>query len=234
MVAMIYEARPNVTADAAALSIKTGNAVILRGGSMAIESCVTIALRPARAAAGAGLPEHSIQIIASVDREDTDELMTLHGLVDVLIPRGGAGLIRYVVEDASPGDRDRRRQLPRVRRRRPPTSDMALAILVNAKASGPSVCNAAESLLVHERRSPTRSLPAGPGASRAPGVDGRTATSSRARWAPIDVVPATEADWGTEYLSSTSRSPSSADSMTAIAHINEYGTGHTEAIVTDD
>jgi glutamate-5-semialdehyde dehydrogenase len=150
VVAMIYEARPNVTADAAALCVKTGNAVILRGGSMAVHSNLAITRVLASAAAGAGLPEACIQSVSSTDREAANELMSLHGMIDVLIPRGGAGLIKSVVENAKVPVIETGVGNCHVYVHEAADAKMAQRIVVNAKCQRPGVCNAAETLLIDE------------------------------------------------------------------------------------
>jgi len=233
VVAMIYEARPNVTADAAALSVKTGNAVILRGGSMAIESCVAIASVLARAATGAGLPEDSIQIIPSTDREDTDELMTLHGLVDVLIPRGGAGLISYVVENAKVPVIETGTGNCHIYVHRSADPEMARRIIINAKCDRPGVCNAAESLLIDEEIY-EHALPPILKSLEFEGVEVIADEKTRALGAITRIRPATEEDWATEYLDMRISVKVVAGLDEAINHINTYGTSHSEAIVTED
>jgi glutamate-5-semialdehyde dehydrogenase len=233
VVAMIYEARPNVTADAAALSVKTGNAVILRGGSMAIESCVAIASVLARAATGAGLPENSIQIISSIDREDTDELMTLHGLVDVLIPRGGAGLISYVVENAKVPVIETGTGNCHIYVHRSADPEMARRIIINAKCDRPGVCNAAESLLIDEEIY-EHALPPILKSLEFEGVEVIADEKTRALGAITRIRPATEEDWATEYLDMRISVKVVTGLDEAINHINTYGTSHSEAIVTED
>ena len=161
VVAIIYESRPNVTSDAAALCLKSGNAAFLRGSSTAFHSNTAIAAVLREAVAKVGLPEDSIVLVDDTSREAAIEFMQQRGLVDCLIPRGGA-----VADRVDPGARHgavrdrRRRQLPRVRRLGDADLDMAEAILVNAKTQRPSVCNAAESLVLHADRWPRRSWPA--------------------------------------------------------------------------
>ena len=150
VVAMIYEARPNVTADAAALCIKTGNAVILRGGSLAIQSNLALTRVLAQAAASAGLPDTCIQSVESTDHAAADELMGLHDYIDVLIPRGGAGLIRSVVENSKVPVIETGSGNCHVYIHETGDADKARRIVINSKCQRPSVCNAAESLLVDE------------------------------------------------------------------------------------
>ena len=235
VVAMIYEARPNVTADTAGLCIKTGNACVLRGGSLAINSCVTMAQVLAAAAEGAGMPAGCIQVIESTDRAATTQLMEATGLVDVLIPRGGAGLIRACVENA---------KVPVIETGVGnchiyvhATADMnkAIPILINAKTQRPGVCNAAESLLVDECAADEQ-LPALLVALARKGV-AIHADEHAARLAAelgIPVQPATEEDWGTEYLDLEISVKCVAGLDEAIEHINRFGTGHSECIVAQD
>ncbi len=150
VVGMIYEARPNVTADAAGLCIKTGNAVILRGGSMAHNSNLALTRVLASAACGAGMPEGCIQAIETTDHSAAEELMGLHGYIDVLIPRGGAGLIKSVVENAKVPVIETGTGNCHVYIHTAADPEMARKVVINAKCQRPSVCNAAESLLIDE------------------------------------------------------------------------------------
>jgi len=232
VVAMIYEARPNVTADAAALCVKTANAAILRGGSMAIHSCLAISDVLSEAATLAGLPEHSIQSITSTDRAATDELMSLHGLIDVLIPRGGAGLIRNCVENSKVPVIETGVGNCHVYVHSGADPEMALRIIMNAKCQRPGVCNAAESLLVDEAVC-EEYLPPILRALQGAGVE--LHGDERTRALGVDgVIPATEQDWGTEYLDMKMSVKVVAGLDEAIDHINTYGTKHSEAIVTGD
>ncbi len=232
VVAMIYEARPNVTADAAALCVKTANAAILRGGSMAIHSCLAISDVLSQAATLSGLPEHSIQSITSTDRAATDELMTLHGLIDVLIPRGGAGLIRNCVENSKVPVIETGVGNCHVYVHSGADAEMALRIVMNAKCQRPGVCNAAESLLIDEAVC-EEYLPPILRALFDAGVE--LHGDERARSLGVDgVIPATEQDWGTEYLDMKMSVKVVTGLDEAIEHINTYGTKHSEAIVTGD
>lgn len=233
VVAMIYEARPNVTADAAALCVKTANAVILRGGSLALESCKAIADVLARAASATGLPENSIQILASTDRADTDELMTLHGLIDVLIPRGGAGLIQSVVQNAKVPVIETGTGNCHVYVHTSADPEMARRIIVNAKCDRPGVCNAAESLLIDEEIYEFM-LPAILKSLEFEGVEVAGDARTCALGAITRIRPATEEDWGTEYLDMRISVKVVSDLDEAIRHINTYGTSHSEAIITED
>jgi len=232
VVAMIYEARPNVTADAAALCVKTGNAAVLRGGSLAIRSCLAISDVLSRAATEAGLPEASIQSITSTDRAATDELMSLHGLIDVLIPRGGAGLIRNCVENSKVPVIETGVGNCHIYVHSGADLEMALAIVMNAKCQRPGVCNAAESLLVDAAVCETH-LPTILRALADAGVELHGDERTRSLGV-VEVVPATEADWGTEYLDMKMSVKVVSGLDEAIEHINTYGTKHSEAIVTGD
>lgn len=232
VVAMIYEARPNVTADAAALCVKTGNAAILRGGSLAIRSCLAISDVLSAAATASGLPDNAIQSITSTDRAATDELMRLHGMIDVLIPRGGAGLIRNVVENARVPVIETGVGNCHVYVHTDADLDMALPIIINAKCQRPGVCNSAESLLVDEAVCESH-LPSILRALIDEGVEVR-GDARTVSLGVVGVVPATEQDWGTEYLDMTISVAVVAGLDEAIAHINRHGTRHSEAIVTGD
>ena len=233
VVAIIYEARPNVTADAAGLCIKTGNAVVLRGGTLAVESNLAITKVLAAAAIGAGLPEGCIASVSSTDREAAEELMRLHGVIDVLIPRGGAGLIRSVVENATVPVIETGTGNCHIYVHEKADARMAERIVVNAKCQRPGVCNAAESLLVDEAVYETV-LPPILRALEEAGVTVHADDKTRALGAIMRVVPATEEDWGTEYLDLQISCKVVSGLSEAISHINTYGTKHSEAIVTED
>jgi glutamate-5-semialdehyde dehydrogenase len=233
VVGMIYEARPNVTADAAGLCLKTGNAVILRGGSMAHNSNVLLTQVLANAAEGAGMPAGCIQCIETTDHAAAEELMGLHGYVDVLIPRGGAGLIRSVVENAKVPVIETGVGNCHVYITETADLEMARKIVVNAKCQRPSVCNAAESLLcdesIHER-----ALPPILKELEENGVTIYGDDKTRALGAVMRIEPATEEDWGTEYHDLKMSVKVVSGLNDAIKHINTYGTKHSEAIITRD
>ncbi len=233
VVAIIYEARPNVTADAAGLCVKTGNAVILRGGSLAIRSCLALTRVLADAVASVGLPAASVQCIESTDHAAATELMGLHDYVDVLIPRGGAGLIKSCVENSKIPVIETGIGNCHVYVHADADPAMACRIVVNSKCQRPSVCNAAESLLIDEAIYETV-LPAILTELTANGVTLFAVEKARALHAAEGVQAATEEDWGTEYhdLRMSVKVVSGLDD--AIAHINRYGTKHSESIVTDD
>lgn len=239
VVAVVYEARPNVTADAAGICLKSGNACILRGGSMAARSCAAIARVLSAAAEQAGMPEGSIGIVASTDRAATDVLMGLHGLIDVLVPRGGAGLIRHCVETAKIPVIETGTGNCHIYLHEGVDMQKALPIIVNAKTQRVGVCNAAESLLVDDAVADAV-LPQVVKTLHEHGVfiHGDAMTCAAAAAAGLaegaDYVPATEQDWGREYLALEMSVKVVADEDEAISHINRYGTGHSEAIVTED
>lgn len=233
VVAMIYEARPNVTADAAGLCVKTGNAVILRGGSLAAESNRAITAVLAEAATDAGLPDGSIQSVSDLSREAAEELMRLHGLIDVLIPRGGAGLIRSVVENARVPVIETGVGNCHIYVHEDADPEMALRIVVNAKCQRPGVCNAAETLLV-DASVYERVLPDILCALEAVGVTVYGDERTRALGAIERIEAASEEDWSTEYLDLKIACKVVSGLDEAIAHINTYGTKHSEAIVTED
>ncbi|MGE5370464.1 MAG: glutamate-5-semialdehyde dehydrogenase [Solirubrobacterales bacterium] len=231
VIGIIYESRPNVTADAAALCLKSGNAVILRGGEEALNSNRVIARVIAEAAMANGIPEGAIQLIDSEDRQAVIMLMKLTEYVDVVIPRGGKGLKQAVVEHAAVpyimtgmGNChiyvDEAADLEKARR-----------ITFNAKVQRPSVCNAAEKLLVHEKAA-RAFLPGMIAELQKAGVEIRACERTRAI---VDgLVPATAADWDEEYLSLIMGVKIVDSVEAAIEHINRHGTGHSEAIITEN
>ena len=235
VVAVVYEARPNVTADAAGICLKSGNAVVLRGGSMAAESNSTITRVLHDAAVLAGMPVGCISSIESTDRAETDELMSLHGIVDVLVPRGGAGLIAHCVESSKVPVIETGTGNCHVYVHASADLEKARAIIMNAKCRRYGVCNAAETLLVDEAAAEAF-LPAALAELAERGVtlhaDERAAAIAAA--AGIDTVPATEADWATEYLAPDLAVHVVEGLDEAIAHINRYSTHHSEAIVAED
>lgn len=229
VIGMIYEGRPNVTADAAAICLKAGNAVLLRGSSSAARSNAAIITIMRDALLGAGLPADAIQQISADDRSSATHLMQARGLVDLVIPRGGAGLIRAVVEQATVPVIETGVGNCHVYVDADADLEMALDIVVNAKTDRTSVCNAAESLLVHKAVADTF-LPRVVAALQERGVTVHGDAAFRA--VSDDVVAVTEEDHATEFLSLdiSARVVGSIDE--AIAHIRTYSSGHTEAIVT--
>ncbi len=238
VVAMIYEARPNVTADAAGLCIKTANACILRGGSAANNTNIVMTKVLADAASAAGLPQHCIQQVHTTDREATTELMGMRDLVDVLIPRGGRGLIQSCVQNSKVPVIETGTGNCHIYISKSADLNMADAIVINAKTQRPGVCNAAESLLVDECVASTV-LPRVLGSLAERGVlihadEESMQIALEAGIPDVSLVPATEDDWGTEYLELEISVKLVSGLDEAIAHINRYGTRHSEAIVTED
>lgn len=232
VIGIIYEARPNVTSDAAALCLKAGNAVILRGGKEAIASNTAIAGALRTGLTKAGLPADTIQLIPDTSRETAAALMRLNAYLDVLIPRGGAGLIRSVVENATVPVLETGTGNCHIYVDAAADIAMACAIAVNAKASRPSVCNAAETLLVHETVAEQALPKLAQGLTEA-GVRLHGCARTRALLPDAAVIPAGEEDWATEYLD-YDMAVKVVDSLEdAIGHIARYGTGHSECIVTD-
>jgi len=229
VVGIIYESRPNVTADAAGLCLKSGNAVLLRGSSSAARSNEAIVAILRQAAAGTGLPEDAIQLVDSSSRDSVKELMRARGLVDVLIPRGGASLIKSVVEESTVPVIETGVGNCHVYVDADADLDQALSIVLNAKVQRPSVCNAAESLLVHESVA-AEFLPRALAALTEAGVTVHGDDAVREHAA--QVLPATEEDYAAEYLSLDMSAAVVPSLQAAVAHIRRYGTGHSEAIVT--
>ena len=229
VVGIIYEARPNVTADAAGICLKSGNAVLLRGSSSARRSNEAIVSVLRDAAASVGLPADVVQLVPGEGHESAKALMRARGLVDVLIPRGGAGLIRSVVEESTVPVIETGVGNCHVYVDRDADLDKALAIVLNAKTHRPSVCNAAESLLVHADVADAF-VPRVVAALRDAGV---TVHGDETFAAQDGVVPVTEEDHGREYLSLDMSASVVPDLDAAVRHIRTYSSGHTEAIVTD-
>ena len=244
VIAMIYEARPNVTADAFGLCFKSGNAVILKGGSDAIESNKAITKWLRTGLTRAGLPEDALQLIEDTSRETTKELMRLNRYVDVLIPRGGAGLIRSVVENSTVPVIETGTGNCHIFVDETADFNMALDIIYNAKTQRIGVCNACESLVIHEKIVDAF-MPKLAAALQQKDVviyaDEKSLAAAERREAANDgdlkkelLSAATEEDWGREYLDYmiSVKTVSSLDE--AIAHINRYNTGHSEAIITEN
>lgn len=231
VIGIIYEARPNVTADAAGLCLKSGNAVILKGGSEAMESNKTVAAILAQAAEGAGIPAGSIQFIDTSDRQAVQDLIHMNGLVDVVIPRGGAGLIQAVVRNASVPVIETGAGVCHTYVDKDADVEMAMKIAFNAKVQRPSVCNAMETLLVHkdiaDKFLPMMLMMYNTSAVEIRGDEAVQEYSGQ-------VHAATEEDWSTEY-GDLRLSVKIVDSIEeAMAHIAKYGTGHSECIVTNN
>ena len=228
VIAIIYEARPNVTADAAALCVKSGNAVILRGGKEAINSNLAIAKVLSDALTSVGLPGDCVQVVPDTSRETANKLMRLKGGIDLLIPRGGKSLIRSVVENATVPVIETGAGNCHIYFDESADTEMALDIIDNAKRQRPSVCNAAESLLVHSA-SAERLLPLVK--ERMPNVELRGCERTRGI---IDVKQATEEDFFTEYNDYILAVKVVDSVYEAVEHINIHGTGHSEAIITEN
>jgi glutamate-5-semialdehyde dehydrogenase len=231
VVGIIYESRPNVTTDAASVCLKSGNAVILRGGSESLRTNLVLADAMSRAATAHGIPKDAIQIVRTPDREAARALLGLDGLVDVIIPRGGKSLIEAIAAGT---------RIPTIKHfegvchlylAADAPTDRAVAVAVNSKCEKVEVCNALEKLLV-DRASAERLLPALKRAFDAQRVELRGCPEVR-RIVP-GVVPATEADWSAEYLAPILAIRVVSGVEEAIEHINTWGSGHTDAIVTSD
>ncbi|NLC76620.1 MAG: glutamate-5-semialdehyde dehydrogenase [Clostridia bacterium] len=231
VVGIIYEARPNVTVDAAGLCLKTGNAVLLRGGSEAFQTNQVLVGILEGALREVGLPETAVQLVKTTEREAVDIMLKMHQYLDVLIPRGGAGLIRHVVENATVpvietgtgnchGYIDAAADL-----------EQAVDIVINAKCQRPGVCNALETLLVHREVAPTVLPPLAQKLQEA-GVELRGCPATQAILP--QVKPATEEDWSTEYLDLILAVKVVDSYREAIEHIHRYSTGHSEMIITED
>lgn len=226
---IIYESRPNVTADAAALCLKSGNACILRGGSEAIHSNIAIADIFVEGAVAAGVPAHAVQMVTTTDRAAVGEMLKMDKYIDVIVPRGGKSLIARILDES---------RIPVVAHldgichtyvHEDADCAMAQTIVLNAKLQRPGVCNAMETLLVHEAAA-ARFLPAAAEALRAGGCELRGCPKTRTF---IECLPATEEDWTTEYLDKILSIRIVASLEEAIGHINTYGSHHSDAIVTE-
>lgn len=231
VIGIIYESRPNVTADTAALCIKTGNAIILRGGKEAINSNKAIADAMIKGGEEKGLPKNAIQLIRTTDREAVRELVQLEGLVDLVIPRGGETLIRTVTEWARVPVIKHYKGICHTYIDESANLDMALDIAVNAKCQRPGVCNSMETILVHNSIA-EEFLPKLAAAMTERNVELRGDESAK------NIVPemtaATEEDWHTEYLDLILAVHVIASVDEAIEHINTYGSGHSDAIISEN
>jgi len=230
VVGIIYEARPNVTVDAAGLCLKSGNAVLLRGSGSAARSNACLVELLGAALADTGLPADAVQLLDASSRNTATALMRARGLVDLVIPRGGAGLIRTVVEQSTVPVVETGVGNCHVYVHSDADPDTALAIVLNAKTHRPSVCNAAESLLVHEALADTF-VPKVVAALHEHGVVVHGDETFQA--ASPDVVPVTDEDHAAEYLSLDLSASVVPDLDAALAHIRRWSTGHTEAVVTE-
>ena len=231
VIGIIYEARPNVTSDAAALCLKAGNAVILRGGKEAIRSNTAVMELMRGSVREVGLPENVVNLIEDTSRESAGELMRMNGLVDVLIPRGGAGLIKSVVQNSTVPVIETGSGNCHIYIDEFADIDMAADIVFNAKTSRPSVCNACESVLIHKAVA-EKAIVAVAGRLGEKDVE---IYGDEVVCAALDFAkPATQDDWGREYLD-YKISIKTVDSIDeAIAHIAKYSTGHSESIITED
>ena len=231
VVGIIYESRPNVTADSAGICIKSGNAVILRGGSDALNSNVAIGEVLRDALAGTNVPVDAVQVVNSPERKVAEELMGMRGYIDVLIPRGGADLIKTVVEKSRIPVIETGTGNCHVYVEEDADLEKATPIVINAKCQRPGTCNAAEKLLVNSKIA-RRYLPIVIAELRKNGVEVRGDEETR-KIVP-DVKAATEQDWGTEYLDLIMGVKVVKNLDEAIAHINKYGTKHSDSILTVD
>lgn len=231
VIGIIYESRPNVTADAFALCFKTGNVVILKGGSDAIHSNIAIVESLRETIRQAGLPEGVISLIEDTSRETATQFMKMNDYVDVLIPRGGAGLIRAVVQNATVPVIETGTGNCHIFVDESADFDMALDIIFNAKTQRIGVCNAAESLVIH-KAVVKEFMPLL--VARLKEKDVEIRGDEQAACSAEGVVPATEQDWGTEYLDYIISAKTVSGIDEAIAHINKYNTGHSEAIITNN
>jgi glutamate-5-semialdehyde dehydrogenase len=230
VIAIVYESRPNVTADTTALCIKTANAVILRGGKEALHSNVAIAEALAAGGRRKGLPGHAIQLIRTTDRAAVRELVRLQDYVDLAIPRGGEALIRAVTEEATVPVIKHYKGVCHVFVDASADAEMALKIVENAKCQRPATCNAIEKLLIH-RDIAASFLPKAAALLRGRGVELRGDDAARA--IVPDMKPALAEDWTAEYLDLILTVGIVPSVEAAIAHINRYGSHHSDAIVTD-
>ncbi len=230
VIAMVYEARPNVTIDAAVLCLKAGNAVLLRGGKEASETNAALGALVREALADSGLPADAVQIVPATDRDGIRELVQLTGLVDLVIPRGGEGLVRFVAEHARVPVLNHFKGVCHLFLDEGCDADMALALTVNGKVQRPGVCNALECLLVHEASAPSLLPRIGAELIRL-GVEIRGCSRT------VELVPgakrATEDDFGREFLDLVLAVRIVQDLDAAIAHVDRYGSNHTEVICTD-
>jgi glutamate-5-semialdehyde dehydrogenase len=231
VIAVIYEARPNVTSDAAALCLKAGNAVILRGGKEAINSSKAVVKALRAGLKKSGLDENCISLVADTTRDSANELMKMNEYIDVLIPRGGAGLIRSCVENSTVPVIETGTGNCHIYVDKDADIGMAADIIYNAKTSRPSVCNAAESLVIH-KDIVNKALPVIKKRLDEKNVELRG--DEAARNAAEGILPATEDDWGKEYLDYIMSVKTVSSLNDAIEHISKYSTGHSECIVTEN
>ena len=235
VVGVVYESRPNVTSDVAAICIKTGNAVVLRGGSEALASNRSIVAAIQDGLKDAGLPETSVQLITSTDRALVQRMLKLREFIDVIIPRGGEGLIKATIENATIPVIETGAGVCHTYVDQSADQDMALRIVYNAKVRRPTICNALDTLLVHRDLAPAwlPKMAAEWGKARVEiHADGESSRYLGSAGAPF--VPAAAEDWGKEFLSLVAAVRVVGSLDEALDHIREYGSGHSEAIVTGD
>ena len=230
VIAMIYESRPNVTVDAASLSLKSGNACILRGGSEAFHSNQSIAACVTQGLEAAGLPSACVQLLNTTDRAAVGELLKMHEYVDVIVPRGGKGLIERISSESRIPVIKHLDGICHVYIDADADSDMAISIAFNSKAEKLAVCNAMETLLIHADMAAKTLVPL-VAQFQSAGIELRGCARAQAI-APMN--PASEQDWGEEYLGPTLAVRIVDDMRQAISHINEYGSAHTDVIVTEN
>ena len=232
VVAFIYESRPNVTVDGAILCLKSGNAVILRGGKETINTNRALAEIIGAALKQADLPSHAVQVVNTTDRTVVEHLLKMEGSIDLLIPRGGEQLIRYVNENSRVPVLKHYKGVCHVYVDKDADLDQALPIAMNSKTHRPGVCNAAETLLVHEKVA-DQFLPGFITEAKASGLELRGCPAT-VKYDAEYITPATESDWPEEYLDMILSVKVVGSAEEAIAHIGKYGSDHTEAIVTEN
>ncbi|MFC6686924.1 glutamate-5-semialdehyde dehydrogenase [Jhaorihella thermophila] len=230
VVGVIYESRPNVTADAGALCLKSGNAVILRGGSESFHSSTAIHACLVEGLQAAGLPEDAIQLVPTRDRAAVSEMLTMTDYIDVIVPRGGKGLVGLVQREARVPVFAHLEGIVHVYIDKAADAEKALRVVLNAKTRRPGICGAAECLLIHEEVADTIGRDVISALIEA-GVEVRAAGELQRI---EDTVPATEDDWGREYLDMIIAAKPVKDIDEAIAHIRRFGSSHTDCIITED
>ena len=233
VVGVVYESRPNVTSDVAAICIKTGNAVVLRGGSEALSSNKAIAAAVQSGLREAGLPDGAVQFITSTDRALVQKMLKLREYIDVIVPRGGQGLIQATIDNATIPVIETGAGVCHTYVDRAADPDMALRIVFNAKVRRPTICNALDTLLVHRDIAPAW-LPKMAAEWNTARVEIRADAQAARLLGDAPYVPATPEDWGTEFLSLVAAVKVVGGLDEALEHIREHGSGHSEAIVTGD
>ncbi len=231
MIGIIFESRPNVTADAAGLCLKSGNAVILRGGSEAFRSNMAIAECLSSAGKAAGMPESAVQLVPFKGHEAVSVMLKMDDFIQLIMPRGGENLIRAVVEQATMPVIKHYKGVCHIFVDREADEGRALAVIENAKCQRPSVCNALETILIHEEIAP-RFVPALADFLAERHVEMRGDDAFRSLAEGFDVKEATEEDWSTEYLDLIVSIRIVKDVKEAVEHINRYGSGHSDSILT--